>query len=107
MLPALMASTLQDAMDDLGILPHFILAAREHSHENAVYRLDACERLAKRLFHAGAVLDSSRGQNLEGEAGLGRLPHHAIHAGGIALHVDFIFHLHGLAVEDLSPFISR
>src|SRR3954471_2944531 len=100
------SSACQDAMHEFRVLPDFIFSAREHSDQDAVVGLDAAEGGAECLLYA-PVIDSAGSENLERKAGLPRLPHHVVHPGRIALHIDFVRHLGDLTVQYLLPFILR
>ena len=63
----------QEAVDNLGVLPDFVLAPGEHADINAIDRLDALKGGAKSLLAASFVFDASGSQDLESKAGLGGL----------------------------------
>lgn len=79
---------------------------RENPDEDPINGFEVRESRAEGLFHAATILDSSRRLDLEGEAGLATLSHHAVHSRWVALHVDLSVHFQYFPIEHLLPFFA-
>src|ERR1017187_256918 len=89
-------------MHNRGVLADLIPELGVHSHDHAIGRLDALERLAESRFHVG---HTARGQNLEGEARLLGLTDHLVHARRGVHQVEFADRV--FATQQLAALLFR